>query len=681
MAALLSIGLILSTNTVALSQTQSNPYVASQTITTLRSSSRLSGTDRFQTAKTIAENVTGSSLSSSLVIASGLDFPDALSGSVLAHKMNAPIILVNDQVSTSAEAFDFITNHVAKNATLYFAGGTGVIPAEFDQKLRSLGYNNMIRLGGADRYETSSLIANAEEVSKGTPIVLTYGENFPDALSISSFAAYNGWPILLVDSNTISDQIKTFIQADQPSQIYVVGGKGVIPDSLLSLAQSLAPNSTVSRLSGSDRFETNAVINSEFATNPQHFYVASGLDFPDALAGSVLAAKTGDPILLVGNEDSSLNTSLSNYLKTFKTQNLNNITVFGGIGAVADAYLQSITALLDGTVTPEPAAGVVSFIVPPKNTDSYSAGYQTAKSYGNPTTWTIEMRFTVTNKGSNTGSTTITDNLPSPADTFIQKPVFESVSVDRNATLSVVEDTNGTEKAIIQADNVVPGEVITVTNKFVVEVRGVEINPSARLIPQTIDTSLVDTQYVNPEKFIESDDPDILTVAQDLKNSSSGTLDLVQKTHEFVYNTVAYDETFSSGHDNKGALSALTYKTGVCQDYADLEVALLRANQIPARVASGYALSSGAGVPVIYPLLGDGWSNTGGAAHAWVETYLPPYGWIASDPTWADNISDYRTIGSIPDNGHVTFDFNNNSAYRTESYFQAELGYPSVRSK
>jgi transglutaminase-like putative cysteine protease len=62
-------------------------------------------------------------------------------------------------------------------------------------------------------------------------------------------------------------------------------------------------------------------------------------------------------------------------------------------------------------------------------------------------------------------------------------------------------------------------------------------------------------------------------------------------------------------------------RTGVCQDFAHLLIAVARARGIPARYASGYIYNGGGTV------LG------AEASHAWVEAYLPPFGWVGFDPT------------------------------------------------
>ena len=93
-----------------------------------------------------------------MVISYGYDFPDALSGSVLASKVNAPILLVGNSVGNSSETLNFIKNNVSKSGTIYLLGGEGVVKNEIVNDLKNSGFTNFKRLGGSNRYETNALI-------------------------------------------------------------------------------------------------------------------------------------------------------------------------------------------------------------------------------------------------------------------------------------------------------------------------------------------------------------------------------------------------------------------------------------------------------------------------------------------------------------------------------------------
>ena len=69
------------------------------------------------------------------------------------------------------------------------------------------------------------------------------------------------------------------------------------------------------------------------------------------------------------------------------------------------------------------------------------------------------------------------------------------------------------------------------------------------------------------------------------------------------------------------APDALKLRAGVCQDFAHVLLGLCRSSDIPARYVSGYFLNS------------DRLPGEIEASHAWVEAWIPGYGWAGYDPT------------------------------------------------
>lgn len=77
----------------------------------------------------------------------------------------------------------------------------------------------------------------------------------------------------------------------------------------------------------------------------------------------------------------------------------------------------------------------------------------------------------------------------------------------------------------------------------------------------------------------------------------------------------------------------LTGKRGVCQDFANLMICMMRMLDIPARYVCGYVFTGNTGEA----------RAQSDATHAWVELYLPHIGWKAFDPT----------NGVLPSTDHV----------------------------
>ena len=318
---------------------------AATTTTTIKTytSKRLAGKDRFETSLSIAKEYNSSTLQN-VIITTAYDFPDALSGSVLASKLNAPILLVGKDTSDSAKTLDYINTHLAKTGRVYILGSEGVVGTPIISKLQSLGYKNFTRLAGANRIETNLQIVNSLNVAKGTPVIIATQNDFPDALSISGIASKNGYPILLSAKDSLDSKVLSKIKEIAPSKIYIVGSEGVVGVKVEIALNSICND--VIRIGGYDRFQTSARIAEAFKSNTTNAIVATGFDFPDALAGSVLAAAKNAPILLV---DSFNVSEEKDYLDL---TSIKNLFVLGSEGAVSKDALDKLTVTPMAMQTP-----------------------------------------------------------------------------------------------------------------------------------------------------------------------------------------------------------------------------------------------------------------------------------------------------------------------------------------
>lgn len=284
---------------------------------------RIGGIDRYDTAIKISQS--NFLKSDYIVLVQGEDFADALSASPLAKKYNAPILLVK-RAGLDTELLNEISRLSAKN--IIIIGGTGVVSSGAEQQLVNL---NLIvkRYAGSDRYETSAKVAS--EVGALNGAVIVSGENFPDALSMASIAAAKQMPILLVKAASIPISIESFLNNNLVSSFYVIGGTGVVYDSTISKLNN------VKRISGKNRYETNLAVLTEFSgfLNLDSIYLASGEDYPDALAGSVVASLSNSPIIIVNDNDKGA----LNYVNS-KFNSIKNIKIFGGAGAISNATFQ-----------------------------------------------------------------------------------------------------------------------------------------------------------------------------------------------------------------------------------------------------------------------------------------------------------------------------------------------------
>jgi len=291
---------------------------------------RLAGQDRYETAITISKG--GWQTSDNVVLATGNDFPDALCAAPLAKQLNAPIIL-SDKTYLSSKILSELDRLKAKN--VYIIGGEGVISKSIENALIQKQIN-VVRLYGNDRYETSLKVADymASRFTMSKEIAVATGEDFPDALSIASIAAKKNMPILLSPKAALPDNIKTYVQQKGIIKSYIIGGTGVISDSVMR------PLPGAERIGGVDRFATNTQVLNKFENelNFEKAYISTGNDFPDALAGSALAAKTSSPIILMDKTVSNMTKDYINRMFPLIKQ----FGVLGGEGVVPSSALQEI---------------------------------------------------------------------------------------------------------------------------------------------------------------------------------------------------------------------------------------------------------------------------------------------------------------------------------------------------
>ncbi|UWG96586.1 cell wall-binding repeat-containing protein [Dehalobacter sp. DCM] len=307
---------------------------------------RLSGSNRYETSTAIASQFSNQILYN-VVLVSGNDFPDALSISVLAQKLNAPVLLVDSHIQTSRDALAYIESHLQAQGTVYIAGGQEAIGTDFDSYLKGKGYQ-FKRFDGVDRYDTNRLIIDALNSTDQT-VFIASGENFPDALSVSSFASHTDSPILLVKADRIPQPVIDYLHSRQPLQVYIAGGPGVVSGAVENQIKSILPNAVITRFAGQDRYETASMIYGKFAENPKTIYLASGDNYPDALSGTVLAGQNGDPILLVDPSSPLVPNSIAAYLmQLYENGIVPSITAFGGTGAVPDEVVNNAQNLLNG---------------------------------------------------------------------------------------------------------------------------------------------------------------------------------------------------------------------------------------------------------------------------------------------------------------------------------------------
>ena len=149
------------------------------------------------------------------------------------------------------------------------------------------------------------------------------------------------YPIFLVNGDSLIDAVAQKITTINPTKVYIIGSQGVVSQAIQDQVTQLTSldSSNIVRLGGADRFETSLAVAQYFNQIGQTTCIATGNNFPDALAGSAYAAKANAPIVLT---DSTLSDDEIAYLKTRK---ITGVTIFGGEGVVSKDIEQQLSQI------------------------------------------------------------------------------------------------------------------------------------------------------------------------------------------------------------------------------------------------------------------------------------------------------------------------------------------------
>ena len=329
------------------------PFFATEALALQVNVQRVAGDTRYDTMAELISNVGGWNASDKVILASGANYPDALSASALAGVHDAPIILT-DPTGLSSKAADTIKQ--LRPSTIYVVGGPSAVSDAVLQAATNICGSTTIRLYGSTRYETSLEILRQCNFSSDTVIVAT-GANYADSLSISPFAYVTKSPIVLCDPyGGLTQEAIEAIRAGGFSRAILVGGNAAVPDVVISqLNNANIATDGIRRLSGATRYETSTQITafemsetSLFTADPLGF--ATGSNYADALAMGPCMGRINSPLLLVDNGAQTV----CAYIERFKG-NVGNAFVAGGINAVSnDDYQRIVVALTPNDTSPQP---------------------------------------------------------------------------------------------------------------------------------------------------------------------------------------------------------------------------------------------------------------------------------------------------------------------------------------
>jgi putative cell wall-binding protein len=271
------------------------------------------------------------------VIVTGENFPDALAASSLAGARGCPVVLCPSDELTD-EVKGVLENLRVSSA--YVVGGESSVGPEVADGLAAQEIE-VTRVFGQDRYATSVEAAKeAREVdSASDTLIICTGEAFADSLSISPYSWRTVSPILLARDGVLTDDEVAFVEgAEGIKRILIIGGDAAVSE---EVASQLGDGFEYVRLEGQDCYDTSAAV-AEWACEETFSWstpgLATGENFPDALAGSALMGSSEAPLLLVSEDSDVAKKTIGEH-----RDEVTHLMVLGGEASVSEELVKSIS--------------------------------------------------------------------------------------------------------------------------------------------------------------------------------------------------------------------------------------------------------------------------------------------------------------------------------------------------
>ncbi|MBV4440602.1 cell wall-binding repeat-containing protein [Clostridium tyrobutyricum] len=192
------------------------------------------------------------------------------------------------------------------------------------------------RLGGQDRYETSTKISQ-DGWTTSEYVVLASGQGYADALCAAPIASRHSAPILLTPSNNLDQNVKSEITRLKATHVIEIGGTGSISTNVENELKSMGLS--VQRLGGADRYETSVKVAKALGT-PNKVVVTSGQGYADALSIAPIAAKQGMEILLTS--DMGIPDTVKDYIQDNQSSIVDTYVV-GGTAVIPDSTISGLS--------------------------------------------------------------------------------------------------------------------------------------------------------------------------------------------------------------------------------------------------------------------------------------------------------------------------------------------------
>ena len=340
---------------------------AAVTVITVTGQSRIGGIDRYATSGQLYN--TAFAASTKIVLASGFNFPDALSATYLAKTLTTGVLLTDPNVLQQSTSL-VLTNNVI--TTIYIVGGTAAVSANVQNAISALHVGNdpnkafltVVRVAGADRYATNNAVDLFNGATTGTTAIVATGQNFADALAVGP-AVYNKTiPLVLTGTGSLDANAQSTLVNLGIHSVIIVGGTAAISAAVETAIKALPGVSIAYRIAGADRTLTASQIATwetqglpaatpypAAASLGFGFVAASkanlarGDGFADALSAGAVAGVQAQVILLTDNP-TTLGAGAPAYLSAAGLTHVGTLIALGLTGAISVATFNAAVAAL-----------------------------------------------------------------------------------------------------------------------------------------------------------------------------------------------------------------------------------------------------------------------------------------------------------------------------------------------
>lgn len=312
-----------------------------------------SGPDRYAVALAASKRAFPAG-ADSVVLATGVRFPDSLTAASLAGVVNGPVLLVRPTTTLSNDVFNEVKRLIDHNPArhVYIVGGTASVAKGIESQLRyRYGSKVVTRLGGADRYEVANNVAyrlsyecTARSLPSPDGALLASGLTPYDAVLASPVAAYRHWPLLLAGSS-LKVSTQDAIANLGLLEIAAIGPTSRLSSTAFNQAAFLVPvahrRASAVSLSAQSIAVANYGVSIGMTRNGLGFAATAG--YNDALtAAPFLGAEGGTAFFLPSK---TLDPATKSYLQSHRAQ-IDTVVFLGGTGSIPNSERAQILSAL-----------------------------------------------------------------------------------------------------------------------------------------------------------------------------------------------------------------------------------------------------------------------------------------------------------------------------------------------